>query len=172
MQDLLNDVVGKGGFFCGGFVRDYLIRGETFNDIDFCFRGEWPEPYNSWTPISVVKNSRTVESRIDGMKFQCVELENFDLSCNVFSFDGQNLFPRTFASPFNYLEAWDLIFRKKFITQVPGIKNIRLRAKLQKKGWEQEGMVFLDGRIETPPATGPWTNFVEAKQRFDRLAVG
>jgi hypothetical protein len=170
MQDLLNDIVVKDGIFCGGFVRDYLIRGEPFNDLDFYFPGEWPEPYSSWRLIRSLKNRETCENIIEGMKCHCVRLEALDLSCNVFSFDGEKLFPRTFYSPINYLEAWNLIFKKQFVTQVPGIKNIKLRAKLQKRGWEQAGIVYLNEEKEIPPAIGPWTNFVEAKKRFDRLA--
>jgi hypothetical protein len=169
MQDLLSDILNKGGIFCGGFVRDYLIRGEPFNDIDFFFPGEWPEPYKSWDYIRAVKNQEVVENKIDGIKYHCLKVEPLELTCNIFCFDGKKVFPRACYKPLNYLEAWELILQKKFIMQVPGPKNIRLEYKTTKKGWKKYGMVCITKELEEPPAIGPWTNFVEAKERFDKL---
>jgi hypothetical protein len=169
MQDLLNDIISKGGIFCGGFVRDYLICGKTFSDIDFFFPGEWPEPYKSWHYIRAFKNQEVVENRIDGIKYHCLKVEPLELSCNVFCFDGKNIFPRACYKPMDYLRAWELLLDKKFIMQVPGMKNIRLEYKLNKKGWQKTDTVCITKELEEPPTVGPWTNFVEAKQRFDKL---
>jgi hypothetical protein len=169
MQDLLNDVLGKGGIFCGGFVRDYLIRGEAFSDIDFFFPGEWPEPYISWKYRRDWPGHEVVENYVNGVKFNCIKIEPLEFSCNVFCFDGKNVFPRAVCRPMDYINAWELLLQKKYVMQVPGFKNVVFEHKAKKKGWERAELVWTHGEIDQPPATGPWVDFKEAKERFDRL---
>lgn len=169
MQKLLGDILTKGGVFCGGFVRDYLIRGEPFNDIDFFFPDEWPEPYCSWHYMRDIPGKEVVENYADGMKYNCLKVEPLELSCNVFCFDGKNIFPRACYKPMDYVKAWELLLQKKYIMQVPGTKNVRLQEKIKKKGWEKVKAVWVRGEIEELPATGPWVDFKEAKERFDKL---
>ena len=170
----LNDIIGSGGYFCGGFVRDYLIRGESFNDIDFCFNGLWPNPYASWPLIRTEVGRETAEAHIDGMKYHCVNLEAIDLTCNLFCFDGLKVYPRTCFQyrdrPVDYLKAWEMLLKKKFVMQVPAIKNVKLRAKLTKRGWIDCGIDLVVSTLSTPPPVGPWSDFTLAKERFDALA--
>ena len=175
MIALLNDIAKAGGYFCGGFVRDYLIRGESFNDIDFCFAGKWPNPYVSWPLIRTEIGRETAEAHIDGIKYHCVNLELIDLTCNLFCFDGVKIYPRPCFryrdKSVNYVEAWEMIFEKKFVMQVPAIKNVKLRAKLTKRGWEDCGIDLTINKITTPPSSGPWSDFMLAKERFDAIAL-
>jgi len=170
MRDLLNDVLVKGGFFCGGFVRDYLIRGEPFNDIDFFFPGEWPEPYRSWHYRRDIPGKEVVENYADGIKYNCIKIEPLEFSCNVFCFDGKNIFPRACCKPMDYVKAWELLLQKKYVMQVPGIKNVVFEVKIKKRGWKKAEAVWTHGEIEEPPVTGPWVDFKEAKERFNKLA--
>ena len=171
----LNDIAGAGGYFCGGFVRDYLIRGESFNDIDFCFAGKWPNPYASWPLIRAQLGRETAEAHIDGMKYHCVNLEAIDLTCNLFCFDGLKVYPRACFQyrdrPVDYFKAWEMLLEKKFIMQVPAIKNVKLRAKLTKRGWMDCGIDLVANTLATPPQVGPWSDFALAKERFDSLAL-
>lgn len=172
---LLNRIICAGGRLCGGFVRDYLIRGESFNDIDFTFNCKWPEPYASWRFIRTSKGRETAENIIDGMKYHCVNLEPTDLTCNLFLFDGVSVFPRPCFQyrdkPIDYSEAWEMLLQKKFVMQVPAFKNVKLRAKLIKRGWEHCGVGLSIKTIAQPPSHGPWSDFTLAKERFDALAV-
>jgi hypothetical protein len=171
MQDLLSDIVKKGGIFCGGFVRDYLIRGEPFSDIDFYFPGKWPEPYVSWDYKRSIKNQEVVQRFIDGVKFDCIKMKPFQCTCNIFSFDGEKIFPRACCKPLDYLQAWELLLEKKFILQIPALENVIYEQKIKRKGWKKHGTVYITGEIEEPPTIGPWTNFVEAKERFGKLLI-
>ena len=171
----LNNIIRAGGHFCGGFVRDFLIRGESFNDIDFCFNHKWPEPFASWPLIRILKGRETAEKFIDGMKYHCVNLEPIDLTCNLFCFDGSKIFARSSFEyrdrPLNYIEAWEMLLEKKFIMQVPAIKNVKLSAKLTKRGWVDCGIDLVTDRVATPPACNPWSDFALAKERFDAIAL-
>ena len=156
-------------------MRDYLIRGECFNDIDFCFDGEWPYPYSSWTLIRSLKGRETAENIIGGIKYHCVNLEKIDLTCNLFCFNGHKVYPRECFQyrdkQIDYIKAWEMILEKKFVMQVPAIKNVQLRAKLKKRGWIDCGIDLVTDKVAIPPACGPWSSFTLAKQRFAALAI-
>lgn len=169
MTELLNKIISSGGIFCGGFVRDFLIRGEQFNDIDFFFYGEWPHPFSTWPLIRTEIGRETAEMHIDGMKYHCVRLEPIDLTCNMFCFDGEKVFPRKCFEPINYEEAWKLLLNKQFVQQVPAIKNVALKVKLVKRGWEFCGISIVNKKIAIPPIDGEWFDFKQAKERFDSL---
>ena len=171
----LNDIIKSGGYFCGGFVRDYLIRGESFSDIDFCFAGKWPNPYAYWPLIRTEIRRETAETHIDGMKYHCVNLEAIDLTCNLFCFDGFKVYPRPCFQyrdkPVDYFKAWEMLLEKKFVMQIPAIKNLKLRAKLTKRGWIDCGIDLVVNTLAIPPKFGPWSDFALAKERFDALAL-
>ena len=175
MIALLNDIAKAGGCFCGGFVRDYLIRGESFNDIDFCFAGKWPNPYAHWPLIRTELGRETAETHIDGIKYHCVNLEAIDLTCNLFCFDGFRVYPRPCFQyrdkPVDYFKAWEMLLEKKFVMQIPAIKNLKLRAKLTKRGWIDCGIDLVVNTLAIPPKFGPWSDFTLAKERFDALAL-
>ena len=169
MTELLNKIISSGGVFCGGFVRDYLIRGEKFNDIDFLFSDGWPHPFSAWPLIRTEIGRETAEMHIDGMKYHCVRLEPIDLTCNMFCFDGEKVFPRKCFEPINYAEAWKLLLNKQFVQQVPAIKNVALKVKLVKRGWEFLGITITNKRMAIPPTSGPWSDFTMAAERFSAL---
>jgi hypothetical protein len=169
MKNLLNEIVQSGGILCGGFVRDYLIRGGQFNDIDFFFKKDWPEPFQSWERIRTVKGNETAQKIFNGVKYHCLIVESTDLSSNVFCFDGIKLYPRPLVAPIDYVQSFRFIFENKYTLQVPSLKNLRLEAKLKKKGWERAGIVYVSSDIATPPSVGPWSDFTLAKERFDAL---
>ena len=169
MIELLSKIIDCGGIFCGGFVRDYLIRGEQFNDIDFFFFGEWPHPFSAWPLIRSEHGRETAEYHADGIKFHCVRLEPIDLTCNLFCFDGQKIFPRKCFNPIDYKKAWEMLLNKQFIQQVPAIKNIALKTKLLKRRWEFHGISMATKTIANPNISGPWSDFTLAAERFHAL---
>ena len=171
MNGLLNKIISCGGYFCGGFVRDYLIRGEAFSDIDFSIDGEWPNPFCGWPLIRTELGRETSEKHINGIKYHCVRLEPIDLTCNLFCFDGTKIFPRECFQPIDYIRAWELLLNRQFIQQAPAIKNIALKTKLVKRGWEYVGITMAGNSISIPTKVGPWSDFTLAKERFDAIAL-
>ena len=101
-KEILSSILSRGGFLCGGFVRDWLILEEEYNDIDFYFRGEIPAEFNSWK-----SNGRARVNEIDGVTYHIVLMNlDSDLSCNLFCFDGQRLFARPTRVLFSYAKSW------------------------------------------------------------------
>lgn len=161
----LNNILSKQGFICGGFVRDWLILGEQYNDIDFYFNGDLPEEYNSWR-----SNGRARVNEIDGVTCHIVTMNpDSDLSCNLFCFDGQRLFARPTRVLFSYAKSWSLIFEKKFV--YTSALDIRCRTKMLNKGWIQDRIDTRQGADFLAPQYGPWSDFTLAKERFDSIAL-
>ena len=161
MKERLLKIIKDGGLFCGGFVRDYLIRGKDYNDIDFYFPTDTPEPYASWKFIGGAKTMI-----IDGKKFHC-GTSPYDLTCNVFSFDGEKIVARPTFMEFSYTRSWEMIFRKEFV--FTEIKDASSAAKMQRRGWSKVGSDFRKRPEPFAPSCGAWSYFKQAKERFDSL---
>ncbi len=165
---MLTEILDCGGLFCGGLVRDYLIHGEKFNDIDFYFPNEIPEPFRSW------KSNGARRIYFDkGVEFHCIEPQrlsgNTDLSCNIFSFDGQKLRARPTLNSFSYFKSWELLQNKRFV--FTNTAEVRIKLKMLAKGWTQESRDFRRQSEPIAPPLGPWSDFTLAKERFDALAL-
>ena len=164
-KEILHSILSCGGFLCGGFVRDYLILGEEYNDIDFYFQGDIPSEFNSWK-----SNGRARVKKIDGVTYHIVLMNpDSDLSCNLFCFDGQRLFARPTKVLFSYDKSWSLIFEKKFV--YTNALDIRCRTKMLGKGWTQDRIDTRQKVEALAPLYGPWSNFALAKKRFDARLV-
>jgi hypothetical protein len=161
LKEPLNDVLKAGGLFCGGFVRDYLIRGEQFNDLDFYFPKEIPEPYASWPFIGGAKTKF-----FEGTKFHC-GISPYDLTCNVFSFDGEKIVARPTYMTASYAAAWRMILEKRFI--FTNLADIIAREKMKRRGWIMEGIDFKRRTDPYAPTAGPWSYFTLAAERFHAL---
>lgn len=161
MKEHLLKIIQDGGLFCGGFVRDYLIRGESFNDIDFYFPSHIPEPYVSWQFIGGAKTKI-----IDGKKYHC-GTSPYDLTCNVFSFDGQKIVARPTYMEFSYARSWEMIFKKEFV--LTEIKDVCCAAKMQRRGWNKVGYDCRKRTEPFAPTAGIWDEFMYAKERFEVL---
>ena len=162
---MLNSILDCGGFVCGGFVRDWLILGEQYNDIDFYFQGDIPAQFDSWK-----SNGRAKVNVIDGVTYHIVLMNpDSDLSCNLFCFDGKKLFARPTKVLFSYAKSWDLIFEKKFVYTNP--LDFRCRTKMLEKGWTQERIDTRKRNEFSAPLYGPWSDFTLAKERFDSLSL-
>lgn len=161
MKEQLLKIIQDGGLFCGGFVRDYLIRNESFNDIDFYFPSYVPEPYASWKFIGRAKTMI-----IDGKKFHC-GTSPYDLTCNVFSFNGENIIARPTFMEFSYARSWNMIFKKEFV--LTETKDVFCAAKMQRRGWDKVECDFRKRSEPLAPCFGVWSDFKEAKERFESL---
>jgi hypothetical protein len=164
MKEALIDILKAGGLFCGGFVRDYLIRGEPFNDVDFYFPKVIPEPYASW---KFVGGAKTII--IDGNKFHCCDNSYFDISCNIFSFDGQGIVARPTYMEFSYTRSWQMLFNKSFIFN--DLRDVRVSEKMKRRGWQMAAIDFRKRAEPFAPSCGVWSDFTLAKERFDALAL-
>lgn len=164
-KEILSNILSCGGFFCGGFVRDWLILGEKCNDIDLYFEGDIPAEFNSWK-----SNGRARVNEIDGVTYHIVAMNPYsDLSCNLFCFDGEKLFARPTRVLFSYAKSWSLIFEKKFV--YTNALDIRCRTKMLNKGWTQDCIDTRQRSEATAPTYGPWSDFTLAKERLDAVAL-
>jgi hypothetical protein len=164
-NEILNSILSCGGLFCGGFVRDWLILGGEYNDIDFYFEGTIPEKFRSWK-----SNGRARVNVIDGVIFSLIIMNpHSDLSCNLFCFDGEKIFARPTRVLFSYAKSWELIFDKKFV--YTNETDIRCRIKMLEKGWTQDRIDTRQRAVVSSPLYGPWSDFTLAKERFDALAL-
>lgn len=161
MKDFLLKIIKDGGLFCGGFVRDWLIRGDNFNDIDFYFNGIIPEPYASWEFIGGAKTMV-----VGGKKFHC-GITPYDITCNVFSFDGTRIIARPTYMEYSYTLSWEMIFNKEFV--FTNMKDILSAEKMKRRGWKKVGFDFRRRSEPLAPTCGVWSGFELAKQRFDSL---
>jgi hypothetical protein len=161
-KEPLNDILKDGGLFCGGFVRDYLIRGEEYDDIDFYFPEVTPEPYASW---DIVGGAKTMI--MNKKKFHCCKNTPYDITCNIFSFNGEKINARPTLLEVSYTRSWELIFERKFIYS--DFRDIRVREKMRRRGWEMVGIDFRKRSEPFAPSHGPWSDFTLAAERFTAL---
>ena len=162
----------KGAILRGGFVRDWLIRGEKFTDIDFELFSEPDEYFKSWEdhPAAWASSYFIKAKVVDGMWFDVIRKpvnnELCELSCNIFGFDGNRLVLLPFPTKFCPKKSWEMILEKKF-TRLFDRAAPDAVGKIAEKKWK-----FVYSKPEIGPLTdinmvGPWTHFTEAKRRFD-----
>jgi hypothetical protein len=174
VHKVISKILNTNGFFSGGFVRDFLIRGEKFSDIDYSF-------YNSYSINSLNKtvnilgkgqvdlSSLEQKDWLDGLLFHYYQRPYYyDLSCNFFGFDKDGFFPLPSFHTFDLNKAWELILNKKFYKLCDGklttIKMLNL-------GWEMEGEIYdKEDQIIKHPKNGIWDNYNEmATKRLNEL---
>jgi hypothetical protein len=163
VKDCLIEILKAGGLFCGGFVRDYLIRGEDYNDIDFYFPLATPEPYDSWKFIGGAKTMT-----MEGKKFHC-GTSPYDITCNVFSFDGKRIVARPTFMEFSYARSWEMLLKKEFVFTT--MRDIPSAEKMKRRGWAKIGNDFRKRAEPFAPTCGVWSEFTLAKERFNALAL-
>jgi len=139
-SQILSHLLDKDGVFYGGFVRDYLIRGESFGDIDYYFNNEFS--YDFRTKLFYIDNqpinfTSTDERRkyIFGKEYHFFHRSYYyDLSCNLFGFDKDGFFPLVSQHKDVDLDkAWNGILNKEFYKLSHGKLTID---KLRIKGWK------------------------------------
>jgi hypothetical protein len=136
---ILSHILNKDGVLYGGFVRDYLIRGEDFRDIDYYFNNQFANPNNRLLyinnqPLDLTSIEEPVKF-IFGKEYHIFYRSYYyDLSCNLFGFDKDGFFPLpTQHKDVDLDKAWKGILNKEFYKLSYGRLSIN---KLITKGWK------------------------------------
>lgn len=174
MHKVISKILNSNGFFTGGFVRDYLIRGEKFSDIDYAFYDSLS--VNHLDKLIKIEGKGQIdlahlEQRdwINGLFFHyCPTIYYYDLSCNLFGFDKKGFFPLPSFHKFNLNKAWDLILNKKFYKLCDGKLTID---KMLNLGWEMEDEINdKQKQIIHHQRDGIWNDYNEkAMERLNEL---
>lgn len=165
MRSIINEILHRGGHLVGGFVRDYLIRGEKFSDIDFVL------PQHEVLGISLSKQSQThAEFIIDNTRFHWqYKAFEVDLSCNFFHYSLHGLLAKPTKINYSYERSFELIKDKGFVYFAQSCIPIRRRMIL--KGWVM--VDSLHKQIRTTlhaPKHGTWEDLNHiSQQRIDAL---
>lgn len=163
VRQVVQKIYQEGGVFVGGFVRDYLIRQEPFNDFDFYF--ESPPPWiQEWDFWGCAHRRKTA-----GKDFHCQKVPfDWDLSCNFFNFSKEKgLFAKPVTSVFPHSEAFDLVLKKEFAYLEPRAGNLRI--KMLQRGWHSRVVNFGKRESAWAPLSGPWDAMQGVfRERFDR----
>lgn len=183
--DTMQKLVCDGMVMTGGFIRDFLIRGEEFLDIDFYalekVRSKVTEGWDhAVQPQFVVFCKNNVwKKTIDGITINVIEkdLSYFnDVSCNRFGFDGEKIYLKKSTLSMCPVKSWEKIFKKEFMIGDGIFKSgdsRRVATKLFKRGWTWDGKWGGERKdfknLEDHDPSGPWTDFREAKRRFDEF---
>lgn len=165
MRSIINEILGRGGHFVGGFVRDYLIRGEAFSDIDFVL------PQEENLGISLSKKTQThAEFNFDNTTFHWqYSAFQTDLSCNFFHYSSDGIVAKPTKINYSYEHSFELIKEKRFVyfTQ----NDMRIRHKMVCRGWIMTDSLHKQIRPTLhAPKHGSWEALNQiAKQRIDAL---
>lgn len=165
----------KNLIFWGGFVRDYLIRGESFNDIDIdpsqCEVNLIDYLDNNYSEFKTTCNFFPTYI-INNYKIQIVHLngkEGFkpiDLSCNIFGFKNREIVPLDFPNSCDFEEHFNLILKKEMY--LLSKNDIRRAKKFQERGWKINGFKFH--KEENAKVRNVWENYNQiARKRFDKI---
>lgn len=155
-----------GANFTGGFVRDYLIRGECFNDVDFYFDEE-PDWIRQWE-----QNNRRFFIHENCIEYHCQRIiqgsSTQDLSCNMFSFNkDRGIFARPSPYMFNYELGFKMLLNKQFA--VLDLRDANIRFKMIERGWTEIYVTKMKGPI-TAPEHGSWDEHSKmARERLEEL---
>lgn len=176
MHKAISKILEQDGFFFGGFVRDFLIRGEKFSDIDYCFsNSSYLELMNAYILDSNFNNKIDLAnlmeiSYIDGLNFHYSPVRGYyyDLSCNLFGFDKNGFFPLPSFHSFDLNKAWELLINKKFFKLCDGRLTIK---KMIRNGWECVGEIDdMQDQIICHNKNGIWNSYNNiAIQRLNEL---
>lgn len=162
-SQILSYLLEDGGIFYGGFVRDYLIRGESFNDIDYSFADEMSIDKTLYIDDVPVNFADTEERRkmIFGKEYHFFHRSYYyDLSCNLFGFDKDGFFPLPSQHKDVDLDkCWNGILNKEFYKISRGILKTD---KLKMRGWEMiDETTDLSQDIIIKDRTGIWQDYNE-----------
>ena len=174
MHPVISRLLIVKGFFLGGFVRDFLIRGEKFQDIDYSFHYPFALSDSDATILNqneIIRLDDSEESkrRINGLYFHyCPTSYYYDLSCNLFGFDKDGFFPLPSYHLFDLNKAWELILDKKFYKLCDGKLTTQ---KMLRQNWEMVGEIQdKENQIIHHDRNGIWNDYNKiAKQRLNEL---
>lgn len=174
MHKVISKILDTNGFFSGGFVRDFLIRGERFSDIDYAFHDSISA--NHLDKIINIPGRGEVDlgfleekDWFEGLLFHyCPRIYYYDLSCNLFGFDKNGFFPLPSFHTFDLNKAWELILDKKFYKLSDGRLTIN---KMLNLGWKIEGDISdKQNQIIEHDRIGVWNNHNQiARERLNEL---
>jgi len=163
---MIRKLYEAGANFTGGFVRDYLVRGECFNDVDFYFDEE-PDWIQEWE-----QNGKRFFIYQDCIEYHCQRIipgsSTQDLSCNLFSFNKERgLFARPTPYVFDYELGFKMLLNKQFA--VLDLKDANIRFKMVERGWTE---IWVSKRtsIVTAPEHGIWDEHTQtARERLEAV---
>lgn len=154
----------KNACFYGGFVRDYLIRGESFKDIDYYFSDGFICPQEK--TINILNYGDIFfacvyerDKYLFGKKYHFFHRQfYYDLSCNLFGFDKHGFFPLPSQHPTFDLEiAWEGVLNKSFFVLSEGRLTTN---KMLDKGWKLAGKTIdYNKKISEKNRTGAWQQY-------------
>lgn len=163
---MIAKILESGGMLTGGIVRDWLIRGETFNDVDFYFDQE-PEWILEWGS----KNKRLFRE-VDCVTYHCQRIvpgtSTQDLTCNLFSFSlKRGLFARPSPYDFDYNYGFAMLLQKEF--GVLDLRDANIRFKMIGRGWKEIYMPKKRREVYAPES-GIWDAYSDlARQRLNLI---
>lgn len=176
----INEILDKGGLINGGFVRDFLIRGEPFKDIDFVFFGLERHPFPDWENYSNFGLEHNVKKKtVDGYELNVMNNPQpfyNEISCNRFSFDGSRLYLKKSTIDFCPMKCFEMILKKELTKfhdpnhQYMVAMNLKKFYALRSRGWKWDKMAReVNKPVEQHDPYGPWSDFKLAKERYDQF---
>jgi hypothetical protein len=160
---MIKQIYESNGTFTGGIVRDYLLLGEMFNDVDFYFNTE-PKWIYEWA-----NNHQKFWMVKDCVTYHCQKVPfNWDLSCNLFNFSKERgIFAKPSIHKFNYEVAFEMLLNKRFVLLHKFAINLKF--KMIARGWVAEPS-FYETQEEQAPKHGSWEQYSEiASERMKAL---
>lgn len=163
---MIAKILEAGGMLTGGIVRDYLIRGECFNDVDFYFDEE-PDWILEWG-----SNKKRLSREIDCITYHCQRIvpgtSTQDLTCNLFCFNlKRGLFARPSPYDFDYNYGFAMLLQKEF--GVLDLRDANIRFKMVARGWREIYMPKRRGEIYAPEH-GIWDEHTQtARERLEAV---
>lgn len=165
MRSIINEILQRGGQLLGGFVRDYLIRGEAFSDIDFVL------PQEENLGVSLSKESQNyAEFVLDNTTFHWqYDAFQTDLSCNFFHYSSEGIVAKPTKISYSYERSFELIKDMEFVYFTQSCMPIR--RKMISRGWVMAESLHKQIRPTLhAPKHGSWEALNNiAKQRIDAL---
>jgi len=167
-KDIISNLLDTDYYIYGGFVRDYLILGEKFSDIDYYSKKIHNLPTSMSTKCGFF-HAGYADQYVCGVKYH-FKLRCFThaLSCNFFGFDKNGFFALPTEHDFCYNKAFELTINKKYY-DLGGIphETKRMETKLMHRDWIRAGKENSKRENITAPSTGIWTEYNEIA--FERI---
>lgn len=162
-KDIIFNLLHEGYYLYGGFVRDYLIRGETFSDIDYykdSFNGKILNVITKYGLFQAGQEDQSI-CRVN-YHFKLRSFSN-DLSCNFFGFNKDGFFALPTEHDFCYNKAFEMILNKEYY-YLGGEVN---QNKLMSRGWKKVGEENNKREDITAPSEGIWNEYTAIA--FDKI---
>jgi hypothetical protein len=160
---MIEKIYQSNGIFTGGIVRDYLLLGECFNDVDFYFNQQ-PEWILQWS-----NNRQKFWLTKNCVVYHCQKSPfNWDLSCNLFNFSKERgIFAKPSIHKFDYEKAFEMLLHKRF--SLLHLVAMNLKLKMIGRGWIAEPS-FYETQEEQAPEHGSWEKYSDlARERIKEL---